>query len=205
MARMTPALGAKGLFTLRTPWELPANTLYECIAIRSIDDFVDRGVDVLSKVYTPQSLGQAQLAADQAEGAKIITLTSAGRAAVYVPDTYITAFPSMDGVPYTHVLLSLSLGPIPDALDLTFLKAQLAGTVEDNFGITPEVKTHASASTGYVTQVQHEIWQAAREAAVNNRSTDRARLLDMQTLVDAQAQKIAELEQVILQLSPPNP
>jgi hypothetical protein len=203
MARMTPTLGAKGVYTLRTPWTISSTVLYECIALRSISDFVDRGVDVLSKVYTPVGLTSTALASDVDAGAMIVTLTAPGRSPIYVPDTYIQTFPAMDGVPYSHVLLSLSLGALPDALDLSFIKAQLAATVEASFGVTPEINAHTAASTGYVTQAQHESWETARQAAVTNSTTDRARMLELQSTVDAQAQKIAELEAVIKQLSPP--
>jgi hypothetical protein len=203
MALMTPSLNASGVFSLRSPWNASSSVIYTVIAIRKIDDFVDRGVDVLSKVYTPVGLTNAELTADRAEGASIITLVSAGQPTIYVPDTYIESFPALDGVPYSYLILSLSLGAVADSLDLSFVKERIQGTVSDSFGITPTITEHRGASTGYVTQDQHTSIENARNAAITNRTTDHAKSLELQNLVDSQAQKIAELEAVIRQLSPP--
>ena len=205
MARMTPALGAKGLYQLRAPWTIAGNTtIYTCIAIRSLDDFVDRGVDVLSKVYTPVQLDATALAADRTEGAMIITLASPNRPYIYVPDTYIEAYPTLDGVAYSHAVLSVDLGAIPDGLDLAFIKAQIQGVVEDSFGIIDAtVNEHVAPSSGYVSQSQHQALETARNAAINNRETDRSQVLKLQVTVAAQAQKIQELEAIIRQLNPP--
>lgn len=200
---ITPVLHAKGLFTLATPWTTLDNRVYECIAIRAISDFVDRGQDVLSKVYTPKGLTQDHLNADIERDAKIVTLISPGVDPIYVPDTYISAAPAMDGVPYSHVLLSVSLGAIPDGMALDHLKAQVAAAVEAAFGITPQVNVHVAASTGFVNQDQHASWETARQAKITNSTTDRARLLDAQRIIDAQAAENAVLVETIKQLSPP--
>lgn len=200
---ITPVLHAKGQYTLAAPWSTVEGRIYECIAIRAISDFVDRGQDVLAKVYAPKNLGQTELTADIERDAKIITLTSPGVDPIYVPDTYITAAPAMDGVPYSHVLLSVSLGAIPDGMALDHLNAQVAAAVEAAFGITPQVNVHVAASTGFVNQDQHNAWELARQAKITNSSTDRARLLEAQRIIDAQSAENAALVEKIKQLSPP--
>lgn len=79
MARLTPVLHSKGIFKLRSPWSISDSSIYECIAVRSIADFVDRGVDVVSKVYVPVGKGQAEANADIDAGAMIVTLISPGK------------------------------------------------------------------------------------------------------------------------------
>lgn len=198
MARMTPSLNAKGLYTLRAPWATMAGKSYECIAIRSFSDFVDRGLDVLTKVYTPVVLTATEMEADRAEGAMIVTLQSGDSPLILVPDTYITAYPAQDGVAYSRVVLSVDLGAIPDGEALNFVKDQIAATVSTSFGITPTVLEHIAPSTNYVTQAQHDQVMVGRRAAIEAAVTDRARLLEASATVDQLRIRVQELEQILI-------
>ena len=203
MARLTPVLHSKGIFKLRSPWSISDSSIYECIAVRSIADFVDRGVDVVSKVYVPVGKGQAEANADIDAGAMIVTLISPGKSPVYVPDTYIVPAPAQDGIPYSHTLLSVSLGAVPDGMSMEWVKDLIATAVEQGFGIRPTVLVHVAPTTGYVSQAQHEINETARNAAITNRTTDRTRVIELQNVVDQQKIQIQNLENIIKQLSPP--
>lgn len=198
MARMTPSMNARGVYTLRAPWTIAAGTTYECIAIRSFEDFVDRGIDVYNKVYEPKSLPESAMLDDRAEGAKIITLRSGTLPLIFVPDTYIESYPSQDGVAYSQVILSINLGAVADGESLDFLQSQLASVTEASFGITPTVKVNIAPSTNYVSAAQHAAIQVARQAAITNSTTDRARVIELQATVDAQAQQILTLEQILI-------
>lgn len=197
MAIKTPPLRARGVYKLLEPWTIPADTIFECIAVRRFADFVESGQKIFETIYQPMGLLQSDFEADKAAGASIVTLVSPTLATIHVPDTYIEEFPNLGGVAYKHVILAVSLGPIPDALDLTFLKTQVAGTVSDVIGVTPTVELYAAPSTGVITDEEHEILETARTAAVNNRKTDRARILELQAINGAQATKIAGLEQIL--------
>jgi len=197
MASKTPSLHAKGAFSLSAPWSLPANVIFECIAIRSFQDFVDKGEDVFTKVYAPKGLDRSVYEADKAAGAKIITLYSNSEALVVVPDTYIASYPSMDTVAYSAVILSIALGAIPDGLDLTFVKEQIKGTVLESLGVTAAVVEHIQPSTGVITSDQHQVLETARQAKITNRTTDRAEKIRLQNLVDEQRTIIQNLETII--------
>ena len=54
MAIMTPPLHARGVFKLKTPWNAPADHVFEVIAIRSFRDFIERGDDVFKRFYLPK-------------------------------------------------------------------------------------------------------------------------------------------------------
>lgn len=198
MSLKTPALHAAGLYQLRTPWSVPANVVYECIAIRDFKDYVQKGEDVYTTFYQPMGLSEAQYQADRALGANIITLASPSNPTIYVPDTYIEAYPFLGDIKYSHVVLSVSLGVVPDKMDLTFVRSQVAAVVSDTIGVVPTVNVAVAPSTGLVTQAQHQVLETARNAAITNRKTDRARLIELQALVDAQQQRIAGLEQIII-------
>ena len=155
MARNTPSLHAKGIYSLRTPWSTLGDTLYECIAIRSFEDFVNRGEDVFTKYYAPRNVPEEQYLADKAEGAHIVTLQSAVSAVIHVPDTFIEKFPDLSGVPYKRIVGSVLVGPLPDDVDLVHLKASLASVASDITGVDAVVEILAAPYAGVVTAEQH--------------------------------------------------
>ena len=203
MARNTPPLHAKGVYTLLAPWTSISDTLYECIAIRSIADFVARGEDAFTRFYAPQGLTQTDYDNDVAEGVHIVTLQSLTSAMVFVPDTYIESFPDLTGVEYKRIVLSVELGPLPDSVDLVFLKTAMAATASDITGVEATVIEHVAPYAGVISADQHVLNEAVRQAAITNRTTDRARVLQQQIVIDAQVAKIHALEQLIIQLQTP--
>lgn len=203
MARNTPPLHAKGVYTLAAPWTTVSDAVYECIAIRDFADFQDRGESVFQRFYVPKGLAQSVYDADLAQDAHIITLVSETSPTIFVPDTYIESFPDVSGVAYKRIVLSLLLGPLPDTVDLTHLKASLGDLASDITGVVAEVNEHVAPYAGVVSADQHATLEAARQAAITNRTTDRATVLTQQTLINAQAARILALEDVIRQLQNP--
>jgi hypothetical protein len=202
MARKTPPLHAKGVYTLRTPWSSIGDTLYECIAIRSIDDFVERGENVYNRFYAPKGLTQTEYNDDVAQGVHIVTLQSTTSVTIFVPDTYIDAFPDLTSVAYKRIVLSLELGPLPDTVDLAHLKASVGAVASDITGVEAVVIEHVAPYAGVISADQHALNEASRLAAISNRTTDRARVVQQQVVIDAQTARIQALEQLVRQLQP---
>lgn len=198
MPLKTPPLHAKGVYQLLTPWTIPAGVIYECIAIRDFTDYLESGQQVLDSIYTPKGLVLADYLADKALGANIITLASPTHPTIHVPDTYIQAYPLLDSVAYDIVVLSVSLGAIPQSLPLTFLKDQIAGVVSDVIGVEATVNVNVAPSSGVVSADQHAAAETVREAAITNRTTDRAKLIALQAQFAAALDQIAGLEQIII-------
>jgi hypothetical protein len=183
MSLMTPLLHAKGVYEVSAPWTIAPGIIYECIAIRSFVDLQKLGEDVFDLYYNPQGLDQIRYETDRILNANIITLISPTHPTIYVPDTFITKYPELNGVKYNRLVLSIDLGPLPDYEDLTFLKNQLQGVVSDVIGVVAEVKVHIAPSTGVVSQSDHTAAQNARQAAITARDTDYAKLLETESLV----------------------
>lgn len=200
MPRNTPPLHAKGVYSLLAPWTSISDALYECIAVRSFADFVNRGEDVYERFYVPKNLDRATYEADLALGAHIVTLQSDTSATIFVPDTYIESFPDLTGVAYKRIVLSIELGPLPDDVDLTFAKTSISATASDITGVVNVVTEHVAPYSGVITADQHEVLEAARQAAIVNRTTDRATVLSQQVLIDAQSEKIRALQDLVQQL-----
>ncbi|MNE31197.1 hypothetical protein D3C80_1247490 [compost metagenome] len=128
----------------------------------------------------------------------IVSLTSATQAPIYVPSSYILSFPGLTSFNYQNVVLSLSLGPLPDTLDLTFLKTQISTTVAAVIGVPPTVFENVAATTGVVTPEQHDALEAARQAAVTNQTTDYARYIEERDKRIVLETKLAALEALMI-------
>lgn len=185
LAKKTPPIGARGRYILTYPWQANPAKLYTCLAIRSFADIYKQGQDVYNLFYkamgleNDQSIGGEifQFASEALLKPNMITIRSDDGETIYVPDTFIQSFPSMGEVKYSHMVLSLSLGPIPDYVSLAALKDAIADTVRDNIGVVPTVREHVAPSTDNPTPEQHEALETARLAAISMSLTDYAKWL----------------------------
>lgn len=174
MARVTPPLGTKGRYTLVEPFTALPTTLYNCEAARTFHECQVAGDDVLTDVYLSNNLTKADYDRDLKLGAQLITLLSDDSEAIYVPDTYIESYPNFDAVPYSHTVLSIDLGALPNYVNLANLQLEVSALTSDVVGKESKVTVHRGASTGLVTPVQHETAEVARTAAIKRRTTYRA-------------------------------
>ena len=149
MASITPPLLAQGFFTVRAPYSVNAALLYEVIAIRSFSDIFKKNEDVYTVYYKRYGLTDGQngfvFQNEVKAGANIITLLGKDGSYVYVPDTFITKYPDTTATPYRHVILSVSLGPLPDTFDTTTLVAQLQSLAAGVTGVSNPVVNIALA------------------------------------------------------------
>ena len=198
MSLNVPPMGTRGLYSLKAPYSTVANQLYTCTAIRYFKDIQNQGDDVFAKYYVPKGLTQADYTRDLAANVAIVSLTSESQAPIYVPSSYILSFPGLTSFNYQNVVLSLSLGPLPDTLDLTFLKTQISTTVAAVIGVPPTVFENVAATTGVVTPEQHDALEAARQAAVTNQTTDYARYIEERDKRIVLETKLAALEALMI-------
>lgn len=195
---LLPALHARGSFEVAAPWTIDSSLVYECIAIRSFEDFVDRGQDVVEKVYRKVGLSEVEAVADKAINAKIVTLRCDNRPMIFIPTTYITKAPVPAAAEYVRVVLSIDMGPLPITEPLDDLQTSLQEVVQRSFGFVPTVELHAAPHRGFITDQQHEQYLAVRQAAVANVQTDHEKVLALQTVADSQLQRIQLLERVLV-------
>lgn len=188
---LIPELNASGVYTLLAPFNtaLIANLAYTCIAVRKLVDVVALGIDPKAKYYDPYNIDAVRYNNDLAAGVCIVSLQSSGGDVVYVPSSYIKSFPKGGGIPYTPLILGVSLGAVPDTLDLSYLHTQITTVVFDTMGITPEIKTVAVGNTEQLDVDVHRAREAARVLNVTNNKTDRAKLLELQARYDSLQQK----------------
>jgi hypothetical protein len=185
---LAPALGSSGVFTLLTPFNVTEGVIYTVSAVRTFADLVQSGQDPMALIYSPVNLSQTDYQNDVAAGAVVIVLTSGTSPSIYVPSTYLNGQPTSDVVPYSTLLASVLLGPLPDGLDVTGLLDQIQQLAEATLGISGATVTlHAIPSTNVVTSSEDAAMTQARLAQITNNTTPYARLLQSQAaLLDLQ-------------------
>lgn len=184
---LTPPIGTRGRYTVKAPFMTDDGVIYTCSALRRFIDLENLGTRIYETYYAPFDLAQADMEQDRRDGVLMVTLTSESHAPLYIPTSYITSFPDLSYRNYQHVVMSASLGPLPDYIDLTFARQQMQNVISDVTGVATEVFLSIAPMSDTVTPDEHEALEAAREASINNRTTDYARTLDKD-------QKIQRLE-----------
>lgn len=180
--RNTPPLEAKGRFSLRAPFPDVGNKFIEVIAVRLFEDCEAQSEDIFVDYYEPMGLTAADYQSDLSAGAAIVTLADSDGEIMYVPDTYIISYPNMGDIRYAHLVMSISLGPLPSTLDLTAIGTQVKALVQSTIGVDNEVRFHIAPTTDVVSPEQHEANEIARQQQITNRQTieaDNARLRQM--------------------------
>lgn len=198
-SKKTPTYGATGIYKLKAPWEALDGVEYTCSGIASFSSALERNEDILNNLYIAKGLTEENYRADLAMNANIIVLTSLTAPTIYVPDTYIASFPNITTIPYSHIVMSCSLGALADTLDLSFVVEQIEGAVNDALGIESTVEIHKMATRGTITPAQHQTMEAQRISRVTVSTTDRAQLKAREDEVVALSEKIRVLEDFIIE------
>lgn len=201
MVRRTPAPGLKGAFLLRAPFTTEADIEYTVTAVRSFAEIRARNSDPLLLVYEPVKLTAVDMQADIDEGAAIVVLRTRTGELTYVPDTYIEVYPYMGSIPYSHLIVSGSLGMIADSYDTTLITQVVASALSDFIGVEPTMFITRGEITDTISEERHVQLTISREAAVKNRETDRAAVLRLTALLDTANKRIAEQDLIIQELA----
>lgn len=198
---LTPDIGASGVYTLKEPFQdlLVQGKKYTCRAIRTIDDIVASGLDPYSTYYAPGGtpIARSIYDADVAAGMVIVSLQSSSGDMVYIPNTYILSFPATGGVPYAIMCLAASLEAIPESVDLSVLKAGIVSLITDTIGVNATVQEVKLSQTELIDSTISANMEAARQLNISNRTTDRAKLLALQTQYAQLQQHVTTLENYI--------
>jgi hypothetical protein len=146
------------------------------VAVERFSALAARNVNVFETYYKPHGLSQDIYNADAAAGVVIVTLASDTAAPISVPSSYIVSYPNLATVSYNHVVLSVSLGMLYDGIALDGVQEQIATAVAAVIGVTPTVLVHVAPTKNAVTPDQHQTIEAARNAAITNRTTNASQI-----------------------------
>lgn len=178
MQPRTPPLFVTGRWDLEDPFVVSAKAIYTCKAVRSFDDLWALGIDPFERYYVPKGIDRAAYEKDIRNLANIVTLMSDNYPTLYVPDTYIKSYPDSTTIPYRHVVLSLSLGAIPDSLVLDDFKDKIQQMAVASLGIETVVREHQAGNLSEgVDQLSHRVIEKNRLARIVDNQTEYAKLL----------------------------
>ena len=179
--RITPPIGAMGVFTVRTPYRVKANKSYEVIAIREFRDLWAEHVNIQHLYYESVGLGETEYKRDADLGAAIITLKG-DEGMVYVPDTYIESYPVLGLADYHHVVLSVSLGPIAKNKNLQGLQNEINQVVSKFLGVPGKTMIHVAPTSDVITQTQAKKLEQVRKGHIDVPVSDHLKLRQEQNL-----------------------
>lgn len=199
MEYVIPTVGARGFYSLKAPYDskIAQNEAYTCQAVRRIGDFLALNEDPLNNVYLYNGLTEEDFNNDQKENIFIVSLQSDRGQWLYVPVSYINAYPIMNGIPYQTMMLGVSLGAIPADLDLTAIQAMVSDLIFENMGIHPQISPVVTSKQKLVARNDHETIETARLARATQKKTFYGRYRALLTQFNALLQKNTELETYI--------
>jgi len=167
-AEVLPRPGMTGSWLLAVPYttSVNPNVEYSCTSVKTINSLIAEGVDVKALYYTPYGLGETEYQADVALNHCIIGIQAITGKTVSFPSSYLLGFPNANAVVYSCLILSIALSPIPESMNLTSLKADIADLVLSRTGIKNEVKIANHSAPHLVSQAKHTLLEAARLARI---------------------------------------
>lgn len=197
---LVPPVGTEGIYKLKAPFaaKLRPNTSYRCDATRRFSDLFEQGIDPYEQYYEPNGISRARYEEDVSLGASIISLVTASGLWLYVPSTYIEAYPNQGGIPYRGLVIGIPLGPVPTSMDTSAVRAAIQNVVRDMMGIDAQAQVVAVTEQQNLSLSDHNALQLAREHNKANSPTDSARAKDFENKYRELLQRYQQLEQYII-------
>lgn len=168
----TPFIHSTGVYKFRAPWVNKPGIIYECLAIRSFADIYKLGDNVYTLYYEPLGLIEGRdvpktsdkfsFAEEVDKNPNIITLKGSDGVTLYVPDTFIEEVPNSTLVPYYQTVLAVSLGALPEYVDISNVSDDVMQLVSARLGIEAKVQTGIVPIVNNPTPEEHSTLEKAR-------------------------------------------
>lgn len=199
---LIPELGAIGTFTLSSPFNtlISSTARLECKSIRKISELLAVSENVYIKYYKKNNISEQDYEKDRLADVCILGLMAENGKWFYVPNSYLLAYPNLSGVPYSKIILGVSLGAIPHSLNLDPLKELISDTVLNVLGINPQIELVAASQTALLDYDDHDKIENARKAKITIDKPTELRLAEMTRLRDQAVAKVTMLEKYIKKL-----
>ena len=198
----TPPMYTKGRFVVTAPWSFSPTVIYECIAIRSFEDVYKQLIDVYEAFYKPMGLIDGVngfiFSDEKAKAPNIITLVGSDGTVNYVPDTYIQAFPVMADTPYHHVALTVSLGALPEYVEVDLVAREVSDLVSAKIGTNATASIGVAPLSSQPTREQHETIETARLNAIKTFENNVTQIAKLQAENALLKSKLDAATQVLL-------
>lgn len=201
MTYIIPPINTKGVFIFHPPYADDTNINkkeYEVIEIRKIKALHDDGLDPLNSIYIKAGLTKEDFIEDLNNDVPIVTLSADGDQYLYIPADRIKEMPAIIGHTATERLVTLSLGLMPDDINLEMLYENIAIMVNDTISVKPDLTEHPGGPTVLMSDEDYNkyIKMMSSQARSNNKSW-RVRYEEMEQLYKLQKVKVAEIEKIL--------
>lgn len=195
-----PSLGMSGFYSLAAPYDklISASAQYRCEGIQSLSAAVADGQDPLKIVYKANGDTEANFQKALADGVSLITISATSGRLIVFPSNALLMVPLADGVPYRNTILSVALGALPEAQDLSELQSEILAMVQAKYGIRSAAYVSTVGSPDILTRQQHEQVLAARASRITDGESLIAKNARLTAERDALQAKLDELNEYIL-------
>jgi len=198
MTQAIPPINVRGLFNFKEPFATLEDKYFTVSGTVSIRTLVGQGKDILNDIYLTNGLTQEDYNTDLAANVIIVTLITDRGAQLTLPSQYLLTLPEINTVDYQHVVLGVSLGNIPVAMPLTYLKEQLASITSETVGITPTINEFIVPTEGTVSLDTHTALEEARTLGLGQVVTARGQLDKANAAVVSLQEKVTLLQQALI-------
>lgn len=195
----TPLIDSAGTFKLKAPFDklVTPNSIYTCRSIRSINDYLALGDNVFEKFYEPFNIDLEVYQNDIKDNVKIASLQAGIGEWIYVPCSFIEEAPSVNGIKYVPIILGISLGPIPDSMNLESIIEQFKEITLHTLGIESEVKAVLTDFPSLLTHEEHTRLSSIRNSKITSSGSGKFLIQQLQRENELKNSKIKELEKYI--------
>lgn len=175
MKYTVPPISTRGVFIFHAPYADDPDINkkeYEVVEIRKIKSFHDDGLDPLNNIYIKHGLTKDDFIEDLEGDVPIITLAVDDQQFLYVPADRIKEMPAIIGYTATERLITLSLGLVPDNINLDTLYENIATMVHDTISIKPDMTEQPGGPTVLISDTDYNNYKKmmANQARSYNKS-----------------------------------
>lgn len=153
--------GIKGKFQFKAPVSniLDENLEYEITSTKGLQESYNNKEDPLVTIYGVLGIDENSFNTDLTNDVTIVGLRKVGgNRYFYVPATYITTIPNINGVKYVERLLVMSLGLAPVDLDLTQLKKVISDKIKASTNLEVQIKELENSGIEILDQLEHDTY-----------------------------------------------
>lgn len=199
---LIPEVGAVGSFKLSAPFNsiISSTARLECKSIRKISELLAVSENVFNNYYKNNNLTIQDYERDRAADICILGLMTENGKWFYVPNSYLLAYPNLNGVPYSKIIMGVSLGAIPHSLDLEPIKTIISDIVFNTLGIKPQIELVSASQTALIDYDDHDKIENARKSKIILDKPTELRLAEMTRMRNEAVDKIVILENHIKKL-----
>ena len=196
-----PIINSVGVFKVKTPFTLTADTKYTCIAIENFAVLRKKSIDVFATYYQPVGLSKEIYLEDLEKDVSIVTLSDNTDILTRIPTSYILSAPALAIVPYSQTYITFNLKALPDGLNLTSTLLEAQALMEANLGITANYKVLTLPVKEAITATEDIALEAARAANINLKPSARKDLADALAEIAVLREKINDYEEIFIDMN----